>query len=137
MVPPASHKSISTNHPNHANQFLHSGTLFVASTADSAIAQAARELSPTERKFVEETYPTFRAVQCHLCHNDNGVASDYEIQFPPSNSSREQILAFGYQLSDYVDRAHPESSLLLLKPTGRVEHTGGERIKPLSAESRA
>lgn len=99
--------------------------------------EAARELSPPERKFVEETYPTFRAVQCHLCHNDNGVASDYEIQFPAGNASSEQILAFGYQLSEFVDRSHPESSMLLLKPTGRVEHTGGVRIKPTSAEEQS
>jgi hypothetical protein len=33
-----------------------------------------------------------------------------------------------------VDREHPEQSLLLKKPTRRIPHTGGERIKPGSPE---
>ena len=36
-----------------------------------------------------------------------------------------------------VDRTHPEESLLLKKPTLRVTHAGGERIKPDSPEEAA
>ncbi len=92
------------------------------------------ELVPAEKLFVEKIYPQFRAVQCHLCHNDNGVASDYELSFPTGNASRDQVLAFGYQLSDYLDRDNVDNSMLLLKPTGRVEHTGGVRILPGGAD---
>ena len=35
---------------------------------------------------------------------------------------------------DLVDRQNPEQSLLLRKPTKRVKHTGGQRIKPDSDE---
>ena len=35
---------------------------------------------------------------------------------------------------DLVDRRKPEQSLLLRKPTKRVKHTGGQRIKPGSDE---
>lgn len=110
--------------------------LFFASVAQALSGQTPEELVPTavERVFIEKTYAQFRSVQCHLCHNDNGVASDYAIEFPTANASREQILAFGYQLLDYVDLQRPESSTLLLKPTGRVEHTGGVRIQPQSVD---
>lgn len=95
---------------------------------------ATESLSAKERLFVEQLYPQLRAVQCHLCHNDNGVASQYDIAFPAANASREQIAAFGYQLIDFVDKNSVDNSSLLLKPTGRVEHTGGVRIKPGSSQ---
>ena len=38
-------------------------------------------------------------------------------------------------LGTLVDRAEPAKSLLLNKPTNRVRHTGGERIKPDSEEA--
>ena len=44
------------------------------------------------------------------------------------------IEAFGRSLVVLVDREHPDSSLLLNKPTNRMPHAGGERIKPGSAE---
>ena len=96
---------------------------------------AAQDLTPPERLFLERTYPQFRTVQCHLCHNDNGVASDYSIVFPSATASPDQVLAFGYSLAEFVDRSAPEKSALLMKPTGRVEHTGGVRIKPDSVEA--
>ena len=42
--------------------------------------------------------------------------------------------AFGNSLVILIDRVHPESSLLLNKPTARIQHTGGERIKPGTPE---
>ncbi len=107
-------------------------------SATSVFAQAQPDaLSASDRQFVEEIYPQLRAVQCHLCHNDNGVASDYELHFPAANASRDQVLAFGYQLADFVDQTALDNSSLLLKPTGRIEHTGGVRIKPDSMPERA
>ena len=111
------------------------GLLAWGCTAVTVVAQSPSEtFSANDRQFVEELYPQLRAVQCHLCHNDNGVASEYDIVFPAANASRDQVLAFGYQLADFVDRATPDNSSLLLKPTGRVEHTGGVRIKPESLQ---
>ena len=74
------------------------------------------------------------AVQCERCHSDNGVASETRLAFPESDAGREQITAFGLSLMDLVDRQNPEQSLLLQKPTKRVKHTGGQRIKPGSDE---
>ena len=39
--------------------------------------------------------------------------------------------------SEFVDRQNPAKSLLLLKPTLRMPHTGGERIRQGSAEEAA
>lgn len=87
-----------------------------------------------EAFFAEKLYPVMRTVQCDRCHNDNGVASETRLAFPPSDAGPERITAFGLKLMDLVDRQQPEESLLLLKPTNREEHTGGTRIKPGSPE---
>jgi Protein of unknown function (DUF1592)/Protein of unknown function (DUF1588)/Protein of unknown function (DUF1587)/Protein of unknown function (DUF1595)/Protein of unknown function (DUF1585) len=96
----------------------------LAQTADSPTT------SINENFFVEKLYPMLRSAQCANCHNDNGVASAYGIEFPGRSASREQIVAFSFQLGEYVDRADPELSPLLRKPTERDEHTGGMRIVP-------
>ena len=84
--------------------------------------------------FADKLFPILKSAQCDLCHNDNGVASAYGIEFPGRSASREQILAFGFQLMEFVDRDHPQQSLLLRKPTNREEHTGGVRLVPGSEQ---
>ncbi len=79
--------------------------------------------------FSQKLYPAFRAVQCHMCHNDNGVANGTRFEFPPDDASEAQIEAFGVSLARVVNRDAPEASLLYLKPTNRAKHPGGERIK--------
>jgi Protein of unknown function (DUF1592)/Protein of unknown function (DUF1588)/Protein of unknown function (DUF1587)/Protein of unknown function (DUF1595)/Protein of unknown function (DUF1585) len=97
-----------------------------------ALAQANRGVD--ESFFNERVYPVLHAVQCERCHSDDGVASETRLEFPESDAGRDQITAFGLSLMDLVDRRNPEQSLLLRKPTKRVKHTGGERIKPGSDE---
>jgi hypothetical protein len=48
----------------------------------------------------------------------------------------DQVEAFGRGLSVLVDRNAPESSLLLLKPTNRQNHTGGQVIAPGSPQEK-
>jgi hypothetical protein len=90
-----------------------------------------------ESFFAEKLYPVMIAAQCNRCHNDNGVASETGLAFPRSDAGKAQITAFGLALMDFVDRQNPEQSPLLLKPTNRDEHTGGERIKTGSDEEKA
>ncbi len=103
-------------------------------------AQPSSHLSTSavvnEDFFADNLFPLLKSAQCDLCHNDNGVASDYRIDFPGRNASREQIIAFGYSLREFVDRDHPQESLLLRKPTNRDEHTGGVRILPESEQEK-
>jgi hypothetical protein len=90
----------------------------------------------TESFFVERLHPVLRAAQCERCHNDNGVASESRLEFPDAGAGKAEITAFGLRLLDLVNRGDPERSALLRKPTNRAKHTGGQRIKPGSAEEK-
>jgi hypothetical protein len=82
-----------------------------------------------ERFFVDKVYPVLESAECRMCHNDDGVSSATRLRFPALEAKPEAIQSFGLKLSALVDRNHPAKSLLLNKPTLRVAHTGGERIK--------
>ena len=86
--------------------------------------------------FTQKLYPVFRAAQCHMCHNDNGVANGTRFEFPPDDATEEQIQAFGVRLARVVNRDAPEASLLYMKPTNRAKHPGGERIQQGSDEEK-
>ena len=101
----------------------------------TAFAQVARGVDETF--FAEKVYPVLHAVQCERCHGDNGVASETRLAFPEPDVGRDRITAFGLGLIDLVDRTDPERSLLLRKPTKRVKHAGGQRIKPGGDEEEA
>jgi len=88
--------------------------------------------------FTGKVYPAFEAANCRGCHNLDGVASPTRLLFPPQQGTAEsQIAAFGRSLVKLVDAADPEKSLLLTKPTKRVAHAGGERIKQSSTQEAA
>ncbi len=71
---------------------------------------------------------------CRACHNPDGVASGTRLQLPDPGAAPDKVEAFGRSLVVLIDRAHPADSLLLKKPTNRVAHGGGERIKPGSPD---
>jgi hypothetical protein len=83
-----------------------------------------------EAPFSKTLYPVLKQAACHSCHNPSGVASATRLQFPGSDAGPEQIEAFGRSLVAFVNRDQPAKSALLNKPTNRVAHVGGERIKP-------
>ncbi|MCC6589705.1 MAG: DUF1592 domain-containing protein [Bryobacterales bacterium] len=83
--------------------------------------------------FQTTVWPVLEQAQCRLCHNDNGVASTTQLRFPPESASAADIRAFSLGLRRFVDRNNPFQSKLLLKPTNRVAHAGGQRIAPGSA----
>src|SRR5437868_5095916 len=113
---------------------LLAAAIFATFTA-AALGQSG---DPTTASFfAEKLYPVLHAAQCVRCHSDNGVASETELAFPSPEATPEQITAFGLSLIDLIDRKEPEQSLLLAKPTKRIKHTGGQRIKPGSEEERA
>src|SRR5437016_1503217 len=84
--------------------------------------------------FATKIYPVLDRAGCKSCHHTEGVASATRLHFPPEGASEQIIEAFGNSLVEFVDRSHPEKSLLFNKPTNRIKHTGGERIKKGSAE---
>ena len=79
--------------------------------------------------FAGRVYPVLEKAQCRTCHNDNGVASVTRVQFPRAGASAGEVAAFGLRLQAVVQAGQPDASLLFLKPTHRVAHAGGERIK--------
>ncbi|MDX2029244.1 MAG: DUF1592 domain-containing protein [Blastocatellia bacterium] len=90
-----------------------------------------------EAAFADGLYPALEKAACRACHHADGVASATRLLFPAPEAAREEIEAFGRLLVDLVDRAKPEESLLLRKPTNLIAHAGGARIRPGSEEERA
>jgi hypothetical protein len=84
--------------------------------------------------FGKKLYPALEKAGCRSCHNPDGVASATRLHFPDEDAPSARIEAFGKSLVALVDRAHPEQSLLLRKPTQRIPHTGGKRIPPGTPE---
>src|SRR5579864_270649 len=104
----------------------------------TGISSAALAQSPAADPnfFATKLYPVLEAAHCRLCHATDGVASGTRIHFPEKDASQDQIQIFGLSLAPLVDRTNPTTSLLFVKPTNRIKHTGGERIKPGSDEEK-
>jgi hypothetical protein len=86
--------------------------------------------------FAKDVYPILQKAQCGDCHQSNGVASTTRLLFPEFGAPADEVNAFGDSLRLLVDKTNPIQSLLLAKPTQRVTHAGGQRIKPGSAEEK-
>jgi len=82
-------------------------------------------------------FPILEKANCRACHNIDGVASATRLHFPEADADADKIAAFGNSLVVLVDRQNLEASLLLRKPTARMPHTGGERIKQNSPDEAA
>jgi len=98
------------------------------------IGAAAWLASAQTVSFGDHVYPVLEAAGCRNCHNAEGVASPTRLRFPEESAPRARVDAFGQSLVEFVDRQAPDKSLLLLKPTLRIPHTGGERIVKGSPE---
>src|SRR5438309_7254567 len=84
--------------------------------------------------FADKLYLVLEKAGCRMCHNPEGVASPTRLHFPEEGAARDRVEDFGKSLVKLVDRNAPANSILLNKPTNRVAHSGGERIRPGSAE---
>jgi hypothetical protein len=87
--------------------------------------------------FSKTLYPVLEQAGCRGCHNPDGVASATRLHFPETTASADRIEAFGLSLVRLVDAKTPENSLLFRKPTARIAHAGGQRIKPGTPEEAA
>src|SRR5258708_2336286 len=97
---------------------------------------AQQILALEEGFFSKNLYPVLEKANCRGCHVENGVAGATRLHFPPESAPQQQVETFGRSLKVLVDKEHPNDSLLLKKPTQRIEHTGGKLILPGSAEER-
>jgi len=87
--------------------------------------------------FVTNIWPVLQKADCMGCHQGNGVASTTRLVFPDAGASKQELEEFGDSLRSLVNRANPEESLLIAKPTNRARHAGGRRITPGSTEESA
>ncbi len=115
-----------------------SRSTFLTLTGMMLISAGGQAQSPAidSTFFAAKLYPILEAAQCRLCHTSDGVASGTHVHFPEKGASQTQIQIFGLSLAPLVDRANAANSLLLVKPTNRLKHTGGERIKPGSDQEK-
>src|SRR5579872_3557637 len=97
-----------------------------------ATALAARAEQPFN--FGDKLYPVLQKAGCQMCHNPEGVASATRLRFPEEGASKERIEGFGKSLVELVDRTNADNSILFKKPTARIKHSGGERVKKGSEE---
>src|SRR6478672_11489845 len=112
-------------------------TQVVPLRAGLLLLRAALTVAPLcaqEGTFGGGLYQVMEKAACRSCHNPDGVASPTRLHFPEPDSSPEKVEAFGRSLVNLVDRERPGNSLLLNKPTNRIPHAGGERIKPGSQD---
>jgi hypothetical protein len=91
-------------------------------------------MSAQNGPFAAGLYPVLEKAACRNCHNRDGVASATRLHFPEADAPASKVEAFGKSLVVLVDREHPDQSLLLRKPTNRIPHAGGLRIKPGTPE---
>src|SRR6476646_1529043 len=101
------------------------------------LAATALQLFGQEIPFAGKIYPILEQAGCRNCHNVEGVASATRLHFPGDEAEKSRVEAFGKSLVEFVDRQNPGNSILLLKPTLRIPHTGGERIRKGSPEEAA
>ncbi len=92
---------------------------------------------PQEGPFGAGAFQVLEKAACRACHGPDGVASATRLHFPEPGVAPERIEAFGRSLVTLIDKARPDASLLLNKPTNRIAHAGGERIKPGSEDEAA
>ncbi len=115
--------------------FLFLSRLSTIAFAGLTIATATAEPAAQGPEFfANELLPILEKAQCRQCHNDNGIASRTRLQFPDADAPADRIEAFGLSLRAFIEPDQPSESLLLRKPTQRIEHTGGQRIVPGSPE---
>src|SRR5438105_3290445 len=105
--------------------------------APLVFAASAWLLYGQEGSFTGKLYPVLEQAGCRNCHNVEGVASATRLHFPEKDATKTRVEAFGKSLVEFVDGQNPDASLLLLKPTKRIPHTGGERIPKGSPEEAA
>ncbi|MDA1312487.1 MAG: DUF1592 domain-containing protein [Acidobacteria bacterium] len=96
----------------------------------SLLTATAAPVAEGPEFFAKQLLPILETAQCRQCHNANGIASRTRLQFPDAEAGAGRIEAFALSLRALIEPSRPDQSLLLRKPTQRIEHTGGQRIVP-------
>jgi hypothetical protein len=108
--------------------------IFRYAVGTAVLSLALMPAHAQEGPFGSGLYQVFEKAACRSCHTADGVASPTRLHFPEPDAAPERIEAFGRSLVTLIDRQTPANSMLLTKPTNRLKHAGGERIKPGSPD---
>lgn len=106
----------------------------ISQSALAGLLVAAASSAQTVGVFSAQVYPVLRQANCRGCHVESGLAGSTRLHFPSADAAPQAIEEFGRGLRVLIDPTAPEQSLLVLKPTNRAKHTGGELIHPGSRE---
>lgn len=91
---------------------------------------------PTKQFFTDKVWNPFMSSSCFACHNAQGIASTSELVLQSTNQPGflDANLAIVSELAQFERNG---TSILLLKPSGEIEHGGGLVIATDSAEYKA
>ncbi len=83
--------------------------------------------------------PVLSKAGCNMgaCHGNVTGKGGFKLSLRGDDPTSDFVALTRDALGRRVDRAHPEASLIALKPTGRVPHEGGVRFGPDSPEAHA
>ena len=97
-------------------------------------ASRADEAVQSDPAVAAKVLQTMQAAGCQSCHTAGGVAAETRLRVPAETPSPAQLQAFEQGARRLVDASQPARSLLRLKPTFRITHTGGRLIEPDSPQ---
>lgn len=94
------------------------------------------ECVSNEDFFREDVWNPILSSSCYACHNPQGQAHHTEMVF--QNSNQPNYLLNNMQIAENIASFEKDGvSLLLLKPSGAIDHGGGEVLTKDSAEYKA
>ena len=115
------------------------GTSLLFSAVPTSAAHAAGSAAPRDSKrvpsFAHEIVPTFYKLGCNAgeCHGSFSGKGNFRLSLFAADAAADH-----YSIHDAfdrrIDRHAPADSLLLKKPTMRMPHGGGLKLRPESAE---
>jgi hypothetical protein len=91
------------------------------------------ECVSTKSMFTQRVWAPILSKKCMMCHNAQGAAKDTKLVL--MSPAITGFLDMNYQtVQDVAAYQHNGESILLLKPTARIDHVGGEVVDLESAE---
>src|SRR4051812_41223930 len=99
-------------------------------------APALRAADAAEVDFERHVAPLLTRMGCSAgaCHGAFQGRGGFTLSLFGAAPERDYLAITRDAQGRRIDRQRPERSLLVLKPTGRVEHGGGVRVRPGSPE---
>jgi hypothetical protein len=99
-----------------------------------ALSGASPAVAAPAGAVVRDAAALIERAGCRECHNPEGVANDTRLVFPEAGAPDKQVQEFAEDLLELVNPDDPEKSRLIRKPTKRMEHAGGQKVAPGSAD---